>query len=191
MSNNTKTSKKISYLLRHGAIKEGLPIMEDGYVLIEDLLKHINDKKLTYSSLQNIVTTSDKKRFEISENGLYIRAAQGHSMSSVKSDKLMRRLTIEDGYNECFHGTNKKAAKNIVKTGLNKMTRNHIHFSIGMPGDNNVISGMRTNSEVVIVLDLKRALDDGIVFYLSSNNVILSEGLNGIIQPTYFKDVIY
>jgi 2'-phosphotransferase len=180
----------MSYLLRHGAAKEGLAINDNGYVLIDDLLKHINDKNVTLEVIHHVVSTSDKKRFEISSDELYIRATQGHSMSSIKTDELMRKLTLDDKYDECYHGTNKKAAQVILKMGLSKMARNHIHFAIGMPNDDNVISGMRNNSNAVIVLDLKAAMLDGIEFYISSNNVILSEGVNGIILPKYFKKVI-
>ena len=38
------------------------------------------------------------------------------------------------------------------------MARNHIHFATGLPGDDFVISGMRGSSQVIIEVDLKRAL---------------------------------
>lgn len=33
-------SKQLSYLLRHGAVKEGLTISSDGFVSMEDMIKH-------------------------------------------------------------------------------------------------------------------------------------------------------
>jgi RNA:NAD 2'-phosphotransferase (TPT1/KptA family) len=33
-------SKKLSYLLRHGAVKEGLTISPDGFVSMEDMISH-------------------------------------------------------------------------------------------------------------------------------------------------------
>lgn len=69
------------------------------------------------------------------------------------------------------------------------MNRNHIHFSIGKPGENEVISGMRYSSEILIYIDVERAMKDGIVFQLSSNNVILSKGIDNILGTNYFKKV--
>ena len=36
----------MSYLLRHGAEKEGLMIRSDGYILMDDLLNHKTMKKI-------------------------------------------------------------------------------------------------------------------------------------------------
>jgi len=71
------------------------------------------------------------------------------------------------------------------------MKRNHIHFSVGKPGDNEVISGMRYSAEVLIYVDVERAMKDGIIFYKSSNNVILSEGINNKLSTAYFKKIEY
>ena len=70
------------------------------------------------------------------------------------------------------------------------MARNHIHFATGLPGDDFVVSGMRGSSQVIIEVDLKRALQDGIPFYVSKNGVVLSPGINKVIEPKYFKNVI-
>lgn len=42
----------------------------------------------------------------------------------------------------CVHGTYKKNLESILKSGLNRMTRLHVHFSSGLPTDGGVISGM-------------------------------------------------
>lgn len=54
------------------------------------------------------------------------------------------------------------------------MSRNHIHFAPGMPKEEGVVSGMRGSCDVIIQIDLKAAMKDGIEFYISSNNVILT-----------------
>ena len=50
---------------------------------------------------------------------------------------------------------------------------------------------MRKSCDIYIYVDLKRALQDGIKFYLSKNNVILTTGnSDGFLQPKYFAQVV-
>ena len=42
----------------------------------------------------------------------------------------------------CVHGTYRKKLRLILQSGLNRMTRLHVHFSSGLPSDGEVISGM-------------------------------------------------
>lgn len=48
---DVKISKSLSYILRHGAVKEGLEISSDGYVKLSDILSkpkfsHCTEKKI-------------------------------------------------------------------------------------------------------------------------------------------------
>ncbi len=70
------------------------------------------------------------------------------------------------------------------------MARNHIHFAPGMPKEEGVISGMRGTCDIHIEIDMEGAIKDGVKFYISSNNVILTEGIDGVLSPKYFKKVI-
>lgn len=93
-----------------------------------------------------VVNDNDKKRFEISnfDNQDYIRAAQGHSMQQIASEELLEKITNPFHIaSPIVHGTYLDPLPLIMKGGLNKMGRNHIHMAIGMPGDKTVISGMR------------------------------------------------
>ena len=56
---------------------------------------------------------------------------------------------------------------------------------------NNAWHGARSSANVFIVVDMEKAMRDGIEFYNSSNGVILTEGLDGVLDPKYFKDIIY
>ncbi len=40
---------------------------------------------------------------------------------------------------------------------------------------------MRDDCDLIIEIDLEKALKDNIVFYLSKNNVILTKGINGVL----------
>ena len=89
------------------------------------------------------------------------------------------------------HGTYYNVVEPIMTTGLNKMARNHIHMAIGMPGKKGVISGMRSQCEVVIDINMAKAMYDGNVpFLISSNKVILSPGIQGILPHQYFRSVL-
>lgn len=60
---------------------------------------------------------------------------------------------------EVIHGTDRGALDRILQSGgLNRMSRNHIHFSKGLPGDSGVISGMRKGCQVCIYIDLEAAM---------------------------------
>jgi 2'-phosphotransferase len=49
---------------------------------------------------------------------------------------------------------------------------------------------MRRSSQILIYLDIQRAIDAGFKFFLSTNGVILSEGdEKGVIAPRFFKRV--
>lgn len=71
------------------------------------------------------------------------------------------------------------------------MTRLHIHFATGLPKDESVISGIRSNAQIYVYINLKKALADNISFFKSLNNVILSPGnSSGIIEPKYFLKIV-
>ncbi|CAF2302667.1 BnaA04g26110D [Brassica napus] len=69
------------------------------------------------------------------------------------------------------------------------MNRLHIHFSCGVPTDGEVINGMRRDVNVLIFLDIKKALEDGTAFYISDNKVVLTEGIDGVVSVDYFKKI--
>lgn len=183
-----KTSKTMSYLLRHGAQQKGLPMRRDGYVPLEALLSHLHG--VSSADVKHIVDTSDKQRFKLTqiEGVVHIRANQGHSSKLGLDDAVMLKKIRHPGMLPvAIHGTNWSAWKMIKKSGLNKMDRRHIHMATGEPGTASVKSGARANCDVFIYVDVPCAMEQGIEFYLSDNGVILSPGP---IPPTCFLKVI-
>jgi 2'-phosphotransferase len=92
-------------------------------------------------------------------------------------------------YPTVVHGTFSKFWGSIKAGGLKRMTRNHIHFAPDMPKEEGVVSGMRGSCDIIIEIDMGAAMKDGISFFLSSNNVILTEGVDGVLGPQYFLRV--
>lgn len=188
-------SRRLSYLLRHGAEKEGLTIDKEGYVPITELKRKTG---FNLTQLQDITQKDVKGRFSLKEvKGIwYMRANQGHTISSVTEESLIE-ITDPNKYPVAVHGTFNDAWNIIKTTGLNKMARNHIHFAQGIDADLNETreeakrrSGIRKNSDILIYANIPLALADGIKFYVSSNGVILTPGNeNGYLEPKYFLKV--
>lgn len=171
-------SKSMSWILRHGIIKSGLEgvMSKDGYIPLDKLLSMEQMKGYGTEHIKYVVANNDKGRFSIiMRDGVEIvRANQGHSLDIgllLDDDLMMER--IKNPFPICVHGTTKKAIKEIEQNGLKPMGRKHIHFAVGLPGDDNVISGMRQSSKVLVYVNMKKAMEDGKKFYLSENNVIL------------------
>ena len=187
-----QTSKKLSWALRHGIKELGIAMNSAGYVKLNDLLLTAEFRGATIELIENVVSSDNKSRYSLlKENGeIYIRANQGHSIKEVKDEELLTLINNPDQHPIVIHGTNKASWKIIKSLGLYRMERNHIHFAKGLPGANQVISGARVNCEVFIFIDIRKAMNDGIQFFISQNNVILSSGINGFLSPKYFDKVI-
>lgn len=185
-------SKRLSWLLRHGASGEGIHMTASGFVKVSDLLRLRQFKGYTVDDVRKVVEENMKQRFELEgdlETGeLIIRANQGHSID-VPDLELME-LRPGD-VSVAYHGTFQRVLPEIQRQGLSRMTRQHIHMTERLPGSGNVISGMRQNCNAVIQIDVTQAVSDGIKFYKSKNGVILSPGNQyGYIESKYFIEII-
>ncbi|KAJ6580970.1 phosphotransferase KptA/Tpt1 [Mycena capillaripes] len=189
----TWASRELAYLLRHGAKSAGLPIRSDGYVDVEVLLRHRSLRGIDFAKLETIVHNDQKSRYHLLNEALpgeseswWIRANQGHSMSEISIE--LKPITSASEIPMAVHGTSMNAWRAIGKHGLSRMSRNHIHLAQGFVGD--VISGMRSSSQVLIFINVARALDADIKFYLSSNGVVLTPGNDkGFLEPRFFSQV--
>ena len=199
-----KISKTLSFILRHNIGKDKeFKCDEHGFVQVSDILLYTKKNKIkcTIDDIINVVNTSEKKRFTIEFRSgefqgyhrflePFIKANQGHSLTVA--DELNDDVTftqIFEPLEHCIHGTETKYIESIRKNGLNRMKRKHIHF-VGEIEKKKQLSGFKSTSDIAIEVDMKQCMDDGIVFYKSANNVILSEGINGIIAPKYFKVIL-
>lgn len=83
--NLTTTSKFLSLVLRHKPQTIGLTLDAAGWVEVDVLLAKAAaaNRPLTRQLLEEVVETSDKKRFAFSEDGLRIRANQAIRWRSI------------------------------------------------------------------------------------------------------------
>lgn len=167
-----------------------MPINCQGYVKVQDLLHHRHLQAYNVEDVKRVVANNNKNRFTLRNylGVLEICANQGHSIKTIDTSNLTPILNPENI--EVIHGTYFKNWVSIRQQGLKCMSRNHIHFATGLPTDRAVISGMRKNCQIYIYINLALALQEGILFYKSTNDVILSPGnQDGVLSPKYFLKV--
>ncbi len=169
MEDEVKISKLLSLILRHNPALIGLKLDTNGWASVNELLAKMQAKGhgISMEELKHIVETNSKKRFAFSEDYEKIRANQGHS---VKVDLGYEK---QDPSPVLFHGTAQKNLELILKTGIKKMKRHHVHLSPDKATAQKV--GMRHGKPVILSVDAKRMSDGGFDFYLSNNGVWLTD----------------
>lgn len=172
----TTISKYLSYILRHNPADIGLQLDAFGWAKISDLIERSDPNLgLTREAIEKVVRENDKQRFRIDETGTRIKANQGHSFS-VAND-----FEIREPPEWLYHGTAERNVPSILKDGILKMKRHHVHLSQDVATAKSV--GSRYGKPVVFRIDCQRMYQDGQVFYLSENRVWLSD----YIPPEYLE----
>lgn len=174
-----KTSKFLSLVLRHKPGEIGISLDENGWVIIDILIKaahqNSNQSHLTRELIEEVVLTNDKQRFSISDDGLKIRANQGHSI-----DIDLGLETIEPP-EILFHGTAERFWPLIELEGLDKRNRQHVHLTENTTVATSV--GGRYGKPLLLEVSAKQMVNDGYSFFRSANNVWLVES----VPPQYLK----
>ena len=159
--------KRLSYLLRQD---QSYSFDAHGYREVSDL---IQNHGYTMEELLEIVATNNKKRYEFNDDKTRIRARQGHSVN-VNVD--LRECVPPD---ILYHGTATRFLDSILKKGINKGTRLHVHLS---PDEETAVRvGERHGSPIVLRINARQMHDDGHQFYLSNNGVWLTD----FVAPNY------
>ncbi|MCB1043908.1 MAG: RNA 2'-phosphotransferase [Acidobacteria bacterium] len=172
---DVKTSKYLSYVLRHQPESIGLDLDAHGWADVTELLARSVSSGLTRAALDRVVANNDKKRFEYSPDGLKIRASQGHSVNIDLSYEARTPPEI------LFHGTVDRFLDAIRNSGLMKMKRHHVHLSADMDTAQSV--GDRRGKHVVLRVRAAEMDADGHSFFLSTNGVWLTEH----VPPEYIE----
>lgn len=165
----TRISKFLSLVLRHRPEATGLALDENGWANMEELIEKMNSHKLsiTRDMLDTVVVTNNKQRFAFNEHKTKIRANQGHSIQAELGLKEMIPPTY------LYHGTSEKAVPSILKTGIQKRGRHHVHLSQDIPTA--ITVGRRHGEPAVLCIAAQQMHQDGYLFYLSENNVWLTD----------------
>ncbi len=164
-----KTGRYISYLLRHHPEDGGLTLDGHGWAEVNELISAVGRSYtgFTRAELDEIVATNNKRRFSYSEDGMRIRANQGHTIAVDVELPEARPPEM------LWHGTGEKYVESINSTGLIPKSRLHVHLSKDI--ETAVQVGSRHGKPVVYKVLAGRMAQDGYKFYLSVNGVWLTD----------------
>lgn len=161
-------SKFLSYILRHKPDAIGITLDPEGWADVEELIAKA-DIPITHELLHQVVSTSDKKRFAISEDGLSIRANQGHSLAvdlglePIEPPELL------------YHGTATRFLDSIKKQGLLPQNRQYVHLS--EDHDTAVSVGQRHGKPVILIIPALQMHLQGHPFFRAKNGVWLTNNV--------------
>lgn len=162
-------SKFLSFVLRHKPDAIGLTLDPQGWSSIDALIAkaHAAGTPFDHDDLRRIVETSDKKRFSISDDGLRIRAAQGHSVA------VELGLPCREPPPVLYHGTATRFVESILATGLKPQARLQVHLSADEATAHRV--GQRHGKPFIFKVDALRMHAQGFRFHLADNGVWLTD----------------
>lgn len=169
---NTEKSKYLSYILRHHPESIGLSLDKEGWAVISDLilLSTKESYNIDYDLLRSIVDNSDKKRFMISEDGLRIRASQGHSSQKV-SIQYSKKTPLE----KLYHGTAARFISLIKEQGLIPKERQYVHLTEDK--DTAYEVGQRYGKPIILRIKTMEMYQQGFNFYQAENGVWLTDSV--------------
>lgn len=172
-----KISKYLSKHLRHAPERLGLTLAPGGWVNVDELLSACAAHQFSFdrAELEEVVAASDKQRFSFDDTKTRIRANQGHSVDV----DLQLEPQIPPG--TLYHGTGEPSVPAILRSGLLKMSRHHVHLSREMETARKV--GMRHGRPVILAIDTTAMQQAGFTFYCSDNGVWLVDE----VPPQYLK----
>ncbi|MFZ2553707.1 RNA 2'-phosphotransferase [Psychrobacter urativorans] len=173
-----KISKFLSYILRHEPQSINLTLDTEGWANIDQLISLANaaGQQLSREQILQVVESSDKKRFTLSENNISIRAAQGHSLRTVNiSFQEQQPPAI------LLHGTAIRNIDAIKQQGLIAGARQHVHLTEN--DDTAKATGLRYGKPIVLTIDSLAMYRAGFVFFQADNKVWLTSN----VPPEYIK----
>jgi len=173
-----RVSKFLSFVLRHNPAAGGLVLDEHGWASVPRLLETApRDLRLTADLIRHVVLTNDKQRFSLSEDGMRIRANQGHSIDVDLGLTAVRPPT------RLFHGTATRHLDAIWAQGLLPGERTHVHLSGDIETARAV--GRRHGKPAVLAVAAEAMFEANHAFFLSANGIWLT----ATVPPSYLSPV--
>lgn len=166
-------SKKLSWLLRHGANESGLAMDTAGFANVDDVIRITG---FTLAEVDAVVAENNKQRFDIDIGaaGVRIRAVQGHSEGTpVTREGLEASWTVVEPETQptVFHGTSVEAAEAILAgPGVTAQARSHVHLAASTDAE----VGKRAGVAVLLAIDVAVLKAHGQQVFRANNGVLLT-----------------
>lgn len=166
----TKKSKRLSWLLRHGASEVGLDMDAAGWVPVPAVLDALH---MSLADLEEVVARNDKQRLQLVDGR--VRASQGHSKDNraVTLDALERSWQVHAGEASVWHGTSLEAVAAIAAEGISAVARTHVHLAPTLVSK----VGKRAAVHVMLEVSPARVRAAGVTLYAAPNGVILARAI--------------
>lgn len=163
-----RTSKFLSYVLRHNPAALDLELEPGGWVDLEALIDRARaqGRTLSRSQIRHVMDAGEKTRFQFSEDESKIRANYGHSID-VDLDLEPTPPPIQ-----LYHGTAKPALSSIRAEGLRPQSRQYVHLSSTREEAHRV--GQRHGPPIVLIVAAQSLHEDGHTLYQSTDAVWLT-----------------
>lgn len=164
-----RVSKLLSLGLRHDPAALSLKLDPAGWTSVDAVLAGLLARGETISrdELEHVVRTSDKQRFALSEDGLRMRANQGHSVG------MDLGLPPREPPPLLFHGTSARVLDAIGREGLVRGSRTHVHLSADVRTAE-IVARRREGPHVILRVRAADMHVTGHAFFLSENGVWLT-----------------
>ena len=120
-----RQSRFLSRVLRHAPDAIDLSLDDAGWADIDALIAQANAHGVALDrvAIDEIVAANDKQRYAIDDSGTRIRARQGHSIA------VDLGLVPVEPPARLFHGTATRHLRSILRDGLHRGRRMHVHLS--------------------------------------------------------------
>ena len=163
---SVRLSRRLSWLLRHGATERGLAMDEAGWAAVADVLVAAG---ITRAELEQAVAENDKRRLQL--DGERVRACQGHSLAGAPVTREALEASWEPfaGDGLLWHGTGRHALARIAEQGILPGARTHVHLAEAT--DSRV--GKRAAVDVLVAVSPARLRDAGLPVFRAPNGVLL------------------
>lgn len=165
-----KTSRQLSWLLRHGAPTVGVAVDAAGWARIDDVLRHL---RIARPELDEVVRENNKQRLQV--EGDRIRCCQGHSTEDMPVTQAALEASWQRwaGEGPIWHGTAVSALEGIAAEGIRPVKRTHVHLAAALDS----VVGKRAAVDVMLRVSVEHLRANALEVYEAPNGVLLTRAV--------------